>query len=303
MSIDRPKRTTNETLRRKTAVLLVAIGSVGVSACGVKASPGPGYDISYPQCSQANPSDSIDLPIARSFAIVGLNAGSPKTTNPCFSNQMDWARGSVDNKGIPKTSIYINAANPGQPQSQEWPRSGAYDGQPCKGEDSIACASLYGQSLAAWDIKEFKVRYGNNKDVKPEDFVWWIDVESGNSWECNSGLSPLCNEPNAVPVPSGAYTRNAAVLNGMSAELQAHKIKVGIYTNQHQWDLIAANVVDATPETYPALHGLATWISGAASREQAAVACEQPPFGGLGRAELAQYTSPKPGRLDENIVC
>lgn len=217
---------------------------------------------------------------------------------------MDWARGSVGDKGIPKAGIYINSANPGQPQSKEWPHAGTYRGQACHGEDSIACASLYGQGLAAWDVDEFKKRYGNDKGIKPEDFTWWIDVESGNSWECNQGVSPLCNEANAVPVANGAYARNAAVLNGMASELQSRRIKVGIYTNERQWDLIAANLVVVAPETYPALRGLATWISGpATSSQEAAAACPQPPLAGLGKARLSQFTPSKKGALDENAVC
>lgn len=301
--IDHPKRMVGESLKRKTAGLLAVLGSISLSACGVNASPGPGYDVSYPQCSQANQSESIDLPNARSFALIGLNGGNPKTLNPCFSSQMDWARGSVENKGISKASIYINAANPGPTQSKEWPHSGTYNSQPCKGDDSIACASLYGQRLAARDVQEFETHYGKSRQVRPEDFPWWVDVESGNSWECNSGLATLCDEPNAVPVPNGAYARNASVLNGISTELQSHNIKVGVYTNKRQWNLVVANLVSTTPEAYPALHGLTTWVSGAASREDAVATCKQPPFGGLGRTVLAQYTPAKLGSLDENIVC
>ena len=54
-----------------------------------------GFDISYPNCA-APPPDT------QSFTVIGLNAGRPFTTNPCFAGEWAAAR--------PPRSVYINTA-------------------------------------------------------------------------------------------------------------------------------------------------------------------------------------------------
>lgn len=94
---------------------LVTTAAAGVAACLLAApalASGPattlGHDVSSPQCGS-------DLPATGSFGIVGVNAGSGRTSNPCLADQAAWAQGQAY-----APALYVNAANPGQ-ASPIWP--------------------------------------------------------------------------------------------------------------------------------------------------------------------------------------
>lgn len=80
-----------------------------------------GYDISYPQCSQGNPTGPVG------FAVIGLNRGKPFSDNPCFGSQWKWAQ------SLQGSAIYINLADPNK-------------GEPAK----------YGAKIASDTIKRLK---------------------------------------------------------------------------------------------------------------------------------------------------
>ena len=75
--------------------------------------PGPGNDVSWPQCGKA-------LPKGQTFGIVGVNNGLANTTNPCLGTQLTWAGTSKGGTGQPLVALYVNTANPGASGSW-WP--------------------------------------------------------------------------------------------------------------------------------------------------------------------------------------
>src|SRR4051794_22516535 len=72
------------------------------------AASGAGNDISWPQCGRT-------LPTGQAFGIVGVNNGLANTTNPCLATELSWAGNSKGTTLQPKTALYVNTANPGQP--------------------------------------------------------------------------------------------------------------------------------------------------------------------------------------------
>ncbi|MEO8282285.1 MAG: hypothetical protein ABI568_02585 [Pseudarthrobacter sp.] len=68
--------------------------------------PGPGNDVSWPQCGKA-------LPKGQTFGIVGVNNGLANTSNPCLATELSWAGSSTGAAGQPKAALYVNTANPG----------------------------------------------------------------------------------------------------------------------------------------------------------------------------------------------
>jgi len=101
---------------------------------------GVGYDISYPQCGRTPPRRA-------SFGIVGVNGGAPMTSNPCFAEQIAWARAT------PANAVYINTS---------WSGRG----------DPVA----YGRALVDDAIE--RERKAGVKGVS----MWWLDVELANTW-------------------------------------------------------------------------------------------------------------------------
>ena len=61
---------------------------------------GTGFDISYPQCLSAFPSNAA-------FGIVGVNGGAPRTSNRCLAEQAAWA------KGLGAYAVYVNTSYSG----------------------------------------------------------------------------------------------------------------------------------------------------------------------------------------------
>jgi LysM repeat protein len=152
-----------------------------------------GYDISYPNCA-------TPAPAAQGFAVIGLNAGRPFTTNPCFGSE--WATAQ------PPRSVYINTAyapslarhitrgcaeaSGNRPQGAAWRRAYA-----------IGC------SEAATAIESLG-------PIQP--LALWLDVEPSNTWSTHPRL-------------------NAATITGILAYLltRSPRPTVGIYSNTAFW--------------------------------------------------------------------
>ncbi len=156
-----------------------------------------GVDISYPNC--ARPLQGV-----HAFAVIGLNAGRPFTTNPCFAGE--WAAAG------PPRSLYINtayspllarhitpdcAAAAATQYLQPAPRRAYAVG--CS-EGTAALAQLGGTTAEAV----------------------WLDVEPGNSWSSR----PLLN---------------ALAIKGILEQVLNHSPTptVGIYSNATYWKQIA----------------------------------------------------------------
>ncbi len=227
-----------------------------------------GYDISWPQCGKV-------LPKGQAFGIVGVNNGLANNTNPCFAAQLAWAQQSVGGTGQDKAALYVNTANPGLSGSW-WPSSNDYGGQTvsnpygtCDHKNTPACAYMYGYAKAYDDATIRGV-------ANPSSYMWWLDVETINSWE-----------PNKVA--------NAADLEGMTAYFQSIGARVGIYSTSYQWGLIVGEVSSNSNLNY-----LKSWVPGARSLAGAQANCSAAPLTSGSPVVLTQYLTKN---LDHNFSC
>jgi hypothetical protein len=262
---------------RKTLViacLLVASQVTVAGAANAGSTPAPdhtvlGYDVSWPQCGG-------DLPEPRGFAVVGVNGGRPNTTNPCLAAQLTWAAGISGPATETPVALYVNTANPGVAGASWWPTSNAYRGANvrnpygnCDGADTAACAYIYGYAMAYDDANRRGV-------TDAAHHMWWLDVETGNSW-------------------SPDRAANAANLEGMTAYLQSIGAEVGIYSTTYQFGEIAGTVAPGSNLTK-----LKSWIAGATSRASARAYCSFSPLTSGGAVVLTQFTA---GPFDYDYPC
>jgi hypothetical protein len=218
-----------------------------------------GNDVSWPQCSG-------DLPESPAFAIVGVNNGLANTTNPCLHQQLDWADDSAGGTGQPRLALYVNTANPGL-RGSWWPTNNEYGGEvvanpygTCQGQDDAACAYMYGYAKAFDDAYLRTIS-------EPGTYLWWLDVETGNSW-------------------SGDRNANRADLEGMADFFHSIGARVGIYSSARQWGQIVGEVGSAS-----SLYSLPSWLAGARTAGEAASMCSAAPLTAGGRVVLTQFVA------------
>lgn len=221
-----------------------------VYAAGSYGSGEQGYDISWPQCGSAYPSSPY------AFGIVGVTNGRAFTLNPCLSSEYAWAQASA-NPG--QLSLYMNLNSPAGSTATEG-QSGPYGA--CK--KNTACYSRnYG-----WNAAQYA--YTQNGAFLPYSAsIWWLDIETGNSWSRNTTL-------------------NAGVIQGAIDFFQAQKVTVGVYSTPTQWKTIAGTYAPATPN----------WVAGASASNPGAT-CSTPLYPG-GVVWLTQYVS---GSFDVDTSC
>jgi len=152
------------------AALLASLASPIAAAAA--ASPYPsgqsGYDVSYPQCGSAGP--------AGAFGIVGVNGGRPFSYNSCL--QAEYAAAP---RSQVAPSLYLNTGY-----------AGAY-GKDVTSTCSASSKSVAGSSAQrkAWAVgcseAEKSLAYAGQHGASSAA-VWWLDVETGNSWS-SSDLS------------------------------------------------------------------------------------------------------------------
>lgn len=237
-----------------------------------------GYDVSFPQCDES-------LPRERAFAVVGVNGGIATRANPCLSEQLRWAwmsSGAVASQ--PRAQLYLNTANPGEVRSRvtTWPEEGMTPYGPCDGSNSRACSWRYGWERAQHSLTEFFVPAAEAAEAETSAarYVWWLDVETTNTWQSGS---------------SEALARNRATLEGMTSYLLARGARVGFYSTHHQWSRIAG-IVDQDS----VLAERPSWLAGATTLGGAKATCDEAPLVPGGRVTLAQYVV---DGLDRNHSC
>jgi hypothetical protein len=222
-----------------------------------------GNDVSWPQCNKA-------LPAAPAFGIVGVNNGLANTTNPCLAEQLRWAEAiTVNPTGQPNVALYVNTANPGLagswwPSSNDYPAGHAVTNPygTCKAKDvGVACAYMYGYAKAYDDAY---IRGISN----PGDYLWWLDVESGNSWSST--------DKNA----------NRAVLEGMTGFFHSIQADVGVYSTGYQWGQIVGTVSSTS-----SLYTLSSWLAGARTASGAKANCANASLTAGGKVSLTQFVS------------
>ena len=275
-------------------VLAVVAVLPAASPASAAPSSASGNDVSYPQCSS-------NLPAGSAFGIVGVDDGIANVVNPCLRAEMTWASGTIGNAtstygtNQPKVQLYVNTADPGdvyngQPIA-DWPSSNTGGTDPygaCTttsvksgrhktatvGQNSPACAWQYGWNAATKDVTFFTnaVSGQGALDQHAGDYPWWLDVETGNTWQGTT---------------SGGLAMNDAVLEGMVASLSTltttggAPAAVGVYSTGYQWNQITGgeSTIDANWSglahgAAPApLDGLSDWVPGATSHSGANSTC------------------------------
>lgn len=253
--------------------LLVLLGLLVTGLAPVEAAPPSqskdlvGNDVSWPQCTKT-------LPTGQAFAIVGVNGGLANNSNPCFLAQLNWAGSSTGATTQPKVALYVNTANPGH-EGSWWPSSNTYPEKSgtvvktpygdCTGDVDRACSYIYGYAKAYDDA--------NYRDVpKTNSYFWWLDVETGNSWQVN--------DPNAPAL-------NRATLEGMVNYFKSIPATgVGIYSTGSQWRTIAGSVPSGS-----SLDGLDSWLAGAKTLLGAKSNCSLAGLTPTSQVKVTQYVS------------
>jgi hypothetical protein len=212
--------------QRLSAGLVVPLCAVILGAASMVsagAAPLVGPDISWPQCGRAYPAPSA-------FSVLGVNDGRPYTANPCLISEYQWARSGV-------VEFYMNTANPGVG------RGDAYN-------------YGFGAARDAYTYATSHVSAGPGH-------LWWLDVETGNSWAPDQGA-------------------NTAVIAGSIAFFRANGVRVGIYSTRYQWGIITGGA---------GIPSVPNWVPGARSAAEAPSFCAaQRSFSG-GPVVMAQYTT------------
>jgi hypothetical protein len=154
----------------------------------------------------SHPQCGSTLPTGGGYGIVGIARGKVLTANPCLKTQLAWANSK------PGHAVYLNTGYPGT-------------------SDPVA----YGRAAVDHAVGvEHAVGHGTD--------VWWLDVETINTW-------------------AGTQQENATVLDAMAARLQDLGVRVGIYSTPAMWEEIAGSWAPGLPIWYatgPATYALAT---------------------------------------------
>jgi hypothetical protein len=268
------------TLRALLVTALAAAGAALALPAGVaSAAPvGGGYDVSYPQCGTG-------LPSGQAWGVVGVNGGIATTANPCLGTQLLWAWDSTGAVAAqPPAQVYLNTANPGSVRDlvTTWPTTGMTPYGACDGGNTTSCSWEYGWERAQNSVNSIFVPSAMTAGVDsvPGDYTWWLDVETGNTWQSGS---------------QAALARNRATLEGMTAYLSGLGGQVGFYSTAQQWKAITGTVGKGS-----ILYHQNSWLAGASSLSGARKLCAEPALVRGGVVELAQYVS---GGLDHDVSC
>lgn len=204
-----------------------------------------GYDVSWPNCTAQKPTDNA-------WGIVGITGGLVFHKNPCLREQSTWFR---------TTGLYINTGYPGIASARRYmaaPRRCSYTDESCLAYNYGYASGQYAMKLAF-----------SNHLYTP---VWWLDVETENSW-------------------SDSTTINRQVLRGTADAVRRMSAgaTVGYYSYPGQWDRITGTWRPQAP----------AWVAtGSAHRTVAVDGCLVPGFTN-GPVVLTQYVH----ALDRDYVC
>ncbi len=298
----------------RVAIVLAVLAAMATLGAAVTSSASPrssasalvGNDISWPQCGTTYPSD-------QAFGIVGVNDGVPDTLNPCLGSSSNYSKSelywavstSTGTSAQPKASLYVNTSDPGDvfdgtPVS-DWPTSGSTpygacttttvttnSGRVTAGENSPACAWQYGDEAAAEAASLLRAAAAAidaqsppvSVPAAPDGYPWWLDVETGNSWQQGSAGQAM----------------NVAVLQGIVVGLRAAGApSVGVYSTAYQW----TEITGGTSSSTTTLGGLPTWMPGASDETGAKTICKGDSFT-AGTVTLAQFPS---AQFDGDLSC
>jgi hypothetical protein len=258
-------------VRRSLALALAVVGVLtGPAYAGHKPprSTAPAtYDVSYPQCGKALPS-----PI--NGGIVGVNGGIVLSGNPCLATEYAWAAKATTYA----PAFYANTGNPGPAYSSHWP-AGQQLPAVCDGTNTEACSYDYG-----WNAAKDSFARAAAVTSTAAAATWWLDVETGNSWETLES---------AYGQTATARANDRASIAGAVAALRdAGVATVGVYSTSYQWGQI-------TGGTGTQFAAQPVWVAGVGSLSTAQSNCRSTSFTG-GRVVLAQYSS---NGYDADVPC
>jgi hypothetical protein len=193
-----------------------------------------------------------------SSALAAKNSAAPATP---LGNDISWPQ---CNKTLPKGQAFgIVGVNDYGSTTVNNPYG------TCDHSDSVACAYMYGYGKAYDDATIRGVS-------SPSSYLWWLDVETINSWETNKAA-------------------NTADLEGMSSYFQSIGAQIGLYSTSSQWNQIAGTVSASSN-----LYSLKSWIPGARNQADAQSKCSLPPLTAGGQVTLTQFVSKN---LDYDYSC
>jgi hypothetical protein len=240
----------------------MALASGPAYADGHRTKPAPApavtYDVSYPQCGKALPS-----PITG--GVVGVNNGLAFSSNPCLATEWTWATQGTSYA----PALYANTADPGPAYSSHWP-TGATSPQYCDpaNTNSTACSYDYG-----WNYATDALNRALSVTSTASAATWWLDVETGNSWQTLES---------AYGQTATARANDQASLAGAVAALHSGGVSaVGVYSTSYQWTQI-------TGGTGTQFAAQPAWVAGVGSLSTAQSNCRSTSFTG-GPVTLAQY--------------
>ncbi|HVA59466.1 MAG TPA: putative Ig domain-containing protein [Mycobacteriales bacterium] len=229
------------------------------------------YDVSYPQCGTT-------LPTAANTSLVGVNDGIVYSANPCLATQAGWGA----SHGL---QFYANTADPGPAYSSYWPTGGQASPQDCTTTDqnSTACSYDYGYNAARNSYGD-AIAATAGTSINPAGVSWWLDVETGNSWETLE---------RAYGQTATSQQNDTAALQGAAYGLTSEGVTtVGFYSTSYQWDQITGGT-GATFQANPA------WLAGYTSLPNAQSGCTSISFTD-GPVVFTQYPS---GSFDADFPC
>jgi hypothetical protein len=210
-----------------------------------------GYDISYPQCGAAYPTNVA-------FAIVGVNGGRVFSVNPCLADELRWG-------GDGAAEVYINTGNPGPALSSFWP-IGQTSPRVCAeaNPDTADCAYDYGWNAAEHSYRTLEAAYAaRGITANPNATAWWLDVETSNSWREDTAL-------------------NVAALQGERDYLASRDVsRLGFYSTTVQWGEITGASKVFAPDP--------SWGAGAPNESVAKRHCTSTAGFTGGRLAMVQY--------------
>jgi len=245
-------------LAASVALVLVA----GPAYAGHKQPPPPTspatYDVSYPQCGRA-------LPTPITGGIVGVNDGIVLSGNPCLATEYAWATGA----STYAPAFYANTGNPGPAYSSHWP-VGQTTPQVCDASsaDSSGCAYDYG-----WNYGQDAFARALAVTQTAAAATWWLDVETGNSWETLES---------AYGQTAVAQANDRASIAGAIAALQSRTVTtIGVYSTSYQW----TQIMGTSGTQFVAQPA---WVAGTGSLTTARTNCSSASFTG-GPVTLTQY--------------
>lgn len=178
-----------------------------------------GYDISYPQCGGSYPGGG--------FGIVGIDHGRPFDPdnqygpNPCLASEYAAAQGTGH------ASLYMNTGYAKTYYQNHPVASCVSQSKTVSPKTSLQQAWEIG-CAQAWFNEQYALgtgqnAYGYTQQGLAAPSMWWLDVETANSWS------------------SANLQLNAETLTGAAQELAqlTPSIPVGAYSTSYQWGKIA----------------------------------------------------------------